>query len=340
MTSVALTSYHDTLFFGQPAFKDSVWNTKVCSAATDRADMPEYVTVHGDRVEVPCVYPAQLPGSKPPWEPAPKEPASQGQALYGETWLRRRDAAIQNRNVHLHEPDRQYKDEQRWLRSLEETVEGRRFQGGLKGTAWAEYWAAIPDQTKAELERDCQMPGDDQDDESDDESEYDSDAPDPSGDARRLHLKRDRVRNEWDLETYHYHVRRLENQLTAEQRNKYEDDIGDQERRKELDEVNVLFATINSPGFAQRPDRDKIRDEYQHKIFVLERLRSGATKDVVVAQQGREEQQAEGDRRPILGMASVVEMVMDNDHLGAMHTDQRGDVLETSLRDSAADEQR
>ncbi|EPE02904.1 hypothetical protein F503_01645 [Ophiostoma piceae UAMH 11346] len=262
--------------------------------------MPVSVTVRGEEVEVPCVHPAQLPGSIPPWQPVPEphdenKHAERGRVLYGETWLRRRSAAIENRNFYLYEPDRQYREEQKWLRSLEETVEGRRFQGGLEGMAWAEYWAMISYETKLVLEQDCQMPGSGQDDEGDVESEYDSDIPDPSGDMRRVQLKRDRVRDGWDLETYHYHVLRLENRLIAERRNKYEDAIGDEQLRKELDELRAVFVTINSPGFLQSPDhvKSKAIDLYHRKRYYLERLRRGEPRDVVLAEQRREEEQDE-----------------------------------------------
>ncbi|EPE04886.1 hypothetical protein F503_00040 [Ophiostoma piceae UAMH 11346] len=262
--------------------------------------MTASVTVRGERVEVPCVYPARLPGSSPAWKAAP-EPHT----------------------------------EERWLRLLEEAVEGRRFEGGMKGKDWADYWAKIPEDKKLDLERGYQVLEGDEANQSEDESEYDSDTPDPSGGLRRQQLKRDSIRNGWDAETCHYHTIRLENRLIAEERNKYEDAIGDQQYQTENDELGAMFSAINSPESWHSPDRERDIDDYHLKLRCFERLEQGEPKDLVLADWRRQEsllrrqrQQSPQSLREHDGQRSQMDLVATEEQ----PTSPRGDPNDTVSR--------
>ncbi|EPE02899.1 hypothetical protein F503_01640 [Ophiostoma piceae UAMH 11346] len=242
--------------------------------------MPQYVTIGDEQIEVPQVYPAWLPGTPPPWAPAP-QPYDEnawtewGRTHYGETWFESRQKMLQDRNIYSPEKDHVYLKRQRRLRAIEDAIEGRQLAGGVGGTEWNDIWASISKQKPAFTEPSQNLQID-----AENSGIYLTSSS-TSQVWKELMFQSD-IR-QWSEEEYIYRCTELGWKILREAKNRCEDIIGDRKHKEVMDELNSTYDELTSTTGSQSYHDARSAAAHDRTLHYIGRLRQGESKDRVMS---------------------------------------------------------
>ena len=242
--------------------------------------MPQYVTIGDEQIEVPQVYPVWLPGTPPPWAPAPKPYDENawtgwGRAHYGETWFESRQKMLRDRNIYSFEKDKVYLKRQRRLRAIEDAVEGRQLAGGVGGAEWKDIWASILKQkaSATELSQDLRR---------DAENSGIHLTTSSTGQVWE-ELMRQRDVRQWNEEEYRYQCMELGWRILREAKNRCEDAIGGRKHKEVVDELNSTYDKLTSKTGSQSHHDDQSAAAYDRTLHFVGRLGQGELRDRVMS---------------------------------------------------------
>ena len=233
---------------------------------------PLTVRVHDRIYRVPKIFPAFYPDKVVRWEPEPdgddvERYAAWGRQHYGDDWYRRRKLMIEERNIYT--VDRKYQKQQRELREVEHTVDGRVFPGGMQGATWREAWQKI-----------CLAQTDVMD-------------ISPAHDQHSQRLEHDRRTQMWTDEEYAYY-RCLDNtERVAQARSDRENQIGDRQYEQVRQELDADRQKLE----ASQLDRNSVAyermlDAFNRKADRLKKLERGVSRKRAQDAYERSEQMA------------------------------------------------
>ncbi|EPE05931.1 hypothetical protein F503_08462 [Ophiostoma piceae UAMH 11346] len=242
----------------------------------------------------------------------------QGRRNYGMKWYEDAVLMLNNRNIYV-SCDRKYKRRQAALRQHEKQVDGVWFPQGICDPAWKKRWDAIiydMQLSALELQETSSIPADDAStadagyDAQHDQSGYSTFVGTPESlpelpsatDKPQERLEYDRQTLGWNLEEYYYNKCLLDARLTADERSRLEDAIGNQKYQAEVDKIEKLKEQCDSSTLPRDSVAfERIFEAFRRQSIRLTRLQSGESFDVVdkdfhAAVLKAEEEEARADR--------------------------------------------